>query len=279
MKAALLLLLLASALHAQSIVMKDGRVIATKAMRRQGDSIVATVELPGGDPRKTGELGFPLAQIAKLDFPEPPQLRTAPDLITRGKAADAIAQIDPVVKFYEAFRDAPGSWWAEAAILKAQALAALGRDAEAAPIVEQVARIATDPETQRAAEVQLAAGLVKKGNHTRALEIAQRALKEATRPAVRAAAGVIKGECLLAAQQWDAAVLAFLQVPVFFPGEKVLLPQSMLGAARAQFGMDDLPRARATLDELLAAIELHDPRQLNAVFDRGLDAAATVRER
>lgn len=251
MRTLLLILALAASAQAQSIVMKDGKVVATKGVRRQGDSIIATIELPGGDPTKTGELGYPLAQIAKLDFPEPPQLRAAPDLITQGKAADALAQLEPVVKFYEAFRDAPGSWWADSAILKVQALAALGRDAEATPIAEQVARIATDPETQRAAEVQIAFGLVKKGGHARALEIAERALSESTRPATRAPASIIKGECLLVKKQWDDAMLAFLQVPVFYPTEKVLLPQSMLGAGRAQFGMEDLPHAKATLNELL----------------------------
>lgn len=245
------LLTLAAPTWAQNIVMKDGKVVVAKGLRRQGDSIVATVELPGGDPKKTGDLGYPIAQIARIDFPEPPPLRTAPDLITQGKAADVLAQLEPIVKFYEPFRDAPGSWWASATILKVQALAALGREAEAVPIAEQLSHMTSDPEIQRAAEVQVANGLLKKGGHARAQEIAERALKEATRPGTRAAANVIIGECLLAKKQWDDATLAFLQVPVFYPTEKVFVPHAMLGAGRAQFGMDDLPRARATLNELL----------------------------
>lgn len=254
MRAVLLFLALAAAAPAQSIVLKDGKIVPTRGLRRTGDTIMATVELPGGTPGKpapTGEVGYALTNVDRLDFPEPPQLRTAPDLITQGKAADVIAQLEPVVKYYEAFRDAPGSWWADAAILKVQALSALGRDAEATPIAEQVARIAADPETQRAAEVQIAMALVKKGNHARALEIAERALTESRRSATRAPASVIKGECLLVKKQWDDAMLAFLQVPVFYPTEKILLPQSMLGAGRAQFGMEDFPRAKATLNELL----------------------------
>jgi TolA-binding protein len=254
MKTVLLVLALAVSASAQNIVMKDGKVIATKGLRRDGNNIIATVELPGaeaGQPAKTGEFGYPLTQITRLDFPEPPQLRTAPDLVTQGKAAEAIAQLDPVVRFYEGFRDAPGSWWADAALLKAQALASLGRDKEAEPIAEQIARTATDPETVRAAEVQLAAGLVRNGSHAQALEIAERALKESKRSGTLAPASIVKGECLLVKKEWEDALLAFLQIPVFYPGEKLLLPQAMLGAGRAQFGMEDFPRAKATLNELV----------------------------
>lgn len=248
--------LLAVPAPGQNILMKDGKVIVTKGLRRQGDTIIATVELPGGEagkPAKTGDLGYPLAQIAKLDFPEPAVFKAASDLITQGKGAEVIAQLDPVVKYYEGFRDAPGSWWADAALLKAQALISLGREKEAEPLADQISRIATDPEIVRGAEVVLAGAMVRRGAHAQALEVAERALKECKRPATRAPAAIIKGECLLAKKEWEDAMLAFLQVPVLYPGEKILLPQSMLGAGRAQFGMGNLPEAKAALNDLLKA--------------------------
>jgi hypothetical protein len=253
MKALAILLALACAASAQNIVMKDGKVIATKGLRRSGDTIMATVELPGaepGKPPKTGELGYPIAQIAKLDFPEPPQIRASQELIAQGKTTEALAQLEPVVKFYESFRDAPGSWWPAAAIRKAQVLASAGRDKEAEPIIEQLARVGSDPEIVRAANVQMAVGLVKKGNHTRAMELIQPALKESKEPATLAPASVVEGECLLATKEWDDAVLAFVQVPTFYPGEKALMPQSLLGRARAHFGMDDFASAKAAIEEL-----------------------------
>jgi TolA-binding protein len=41
-------------------------------------------------------------------------------------------------------------------------------------------------------------------------------------------------------------------VPVFYPGEKVLLPQSQLGVGRAHFGMENFKDAKAALNELIA---------------------------
>lgn len=256
MKKALLCLLLVmdvtSAL-AQTIVMKDGRVIPTKGMRRQGDTIVATVDLPaaGNEPTRTGELGYTLSQIAQLNFPEPAQLRTAPDLIAQGRGADALNQLEPVLKFYEGFRDAPGSWWAQTALFKIQALVSLSRESEVPPLVEQILHMTTDPEIMRAARVQAAADMVRKGTDTEALEICNSALKESKDSRTLAAAYVVKGKCLLAGKQWDDAVIAFLEVPVFYPSEKVLLPQSMLGVGRAHSGMDNFADARAALNELI----------------------------
>ena len=257
--AACLMLVLAAGtpLAAQNILMKDGKVITTKGLRRQGDTIMATIEISSpatGDKAasvQTGEVGYAVAQIAKLDFPEPAQMRTVPDLIVAGKLPEALAQIEPVVKYYESFRDAPGSWWDEAAMLKLEALQAMGNYKDSEPIIDSLARSASDPETVRAAKVFMAAGLTRRGEHAKAVEIFDQVLKDATKPQTIATASVNKGQSHLALKQYEPALIAFLQVPVFYPNQKLLVPQAMLGSARAYYGMEDLVRAKAALDELL----------------------------
>jgi len=49
---------------------------------------------------------------------------------------------------------------------------------------------------------------------------------------------------------WDDAVLAFVEVPVLYPQERLFLPRALLGKARALLGNDDFPAARSTLEEL-----------------------------
>ena len=242
---------------AQNILLKDGKTVVAKSLRRQGDIIMATVEIPqtatGDKPAEvqTGEVGYALAQIAKLDFPEPAQMRTVPDLIVAGKLPEALAQIEPVVKYYEPFRDAPGSWWDEAAMLKVEALQAMGNFKDSEPLIENLARSTGDPETLRAAKVFMAAGLTRRGEHAKAVQIFEQVLKETSKPLTVATASVNKGQSHLALKQYESALLAFLQVPVFYPHQKLLVPQAMLGSARAYYGMEDLKRARATLDDLL----------------------------
>ena len=247
----------ADTVRAQNILLKDGTTIATKGLRRTGDTIMATVDIPipasPGQPAKvqTGELGYLLSKIAKLDFPEPPQLNTAPELIATGKVEEAIAQIDPVVRYYESFRDAPGSWWQESLLIKVEALQALENYKESDPLIDNLSRLATDPETLRAAKVFIAAKLTRRGDHARALEMFEQVLKETRKPMTLATASVNMGHCYLALKQYDEALLAFLQIPVFYPRQKMLLAQALLGSARAYYGLEDLPRAKTTLDELL----------------------------
>ncbi len=244
----------AAPMSAQNIVMKDGKTIIAKSLRRSGDTIMATVEISaasGDKTAQTGEVGYALSQISRLDFPEPAQLRTVPELILAGRMPEALAQIEPVVKFYESFRDAPGSWWDEAAMLKVEALQATGNYKDSEPLIDSLARSASDPETVRAAKVFIAAGLTRRGEHAKAVEIFDAVLKDATKPLTIATASVNKGQSHLALKQYESALIAFLQVPVFYPNQKLLVPQALLGSAKAYYGMDDLVRAKATLDELL----------------------------
>jgi tetratricopeptide (TPR) repeat protein len=248
----ILLVGLAMAAQAQSIVMKDGRRIVAKTLRRQGDAIMAGDPSENGGAALNGEVGYPLTQIEKLEFPEPAQLRLAADSITQGKATEAVSQLDQALHYYEGFRDAPGSYWADLALLKVNALLGLGRYAEAEPIASQVARLATDPETILGAKAQAAACLGKRGDHAKAVEMCDQVLKDASRSDILASAAIYKGQSHLALKQWEPALLAFLDVPVLHADQKALLPQALLGAGRALFALEDYPRAKASLNELIS---------------------------
>ncbi len=250
-------LALADPAGAQNLLLKDGKTIITKGLRRQGDTIMATVETAvpasGAEAAKnvTGEIGFQLSLIAKLDFPEPAQLQTVPELIATGKMAEALAQIEPVVRFYGGFRDAPGSWWVDAVLLKIEALQAMGNFKEADPLIDNLSRAVTEPEAVRTAKVFVAAQATRRGEHAKAVKLFEEVLKDTTKPATLAVVAVNLGQSQLALKQYDSALLSFLQIPVFYPRQKMLLPQALLGSGRAYFGLEDLPHAKAALDELL----------------------------
>ena len=242
---------------AQNILLKDGKTVVSKGLRRQGDIIMATVDIPipalAGKPARvqTGEIGYSLSAITKLDFPEPPQLYTVPELIATGKLPEALAQIEPIVRFYESFRDAPGSWWEESLLLKIEALQAMGNFKDADPLIDNLSRVATAPETVRAAKVFVAAKLTRRGDYARALEMFNQVMKESTKPMTLATASVNMGQSYLGLKQYESALLAFLQIPVFYPRQKMLLTQSILGCARAYYGMENLPKAKSTLEDLI----------------------------
>jgi tetratricopeptide (TPR) repeat protein len=233
---------------AQNIQLKSGQTIETKGVRRSGDMVMGAVQV--GSSR--GEVGYQASTIARIDFPEPPQLQTTETLLSQGEAAKALGDIEPVVKYYEPFRDLPGNFWAQAALLKVSALTGMQLDKEAETLGEEIRKNVTDPETARAAQLQIVSGLIRKEDYPKAIELCDGVIKESAKTSVLAEAWVRKGDALLAQRTYDGAVIAYLHVPVFYEDEKLWMPPALLGSARAFRGLEDLDRARKSLNDLTA---------------------------
>jgi tetratricopeptide (TPR) repeat protein len=180
-------------------------------------------------------------------------LKNAAGLVAQGQAAKALAEIDQVVNYYDAFKEVPGAWWAQAALVKVSALAALHRDPEADALALEIQKAATDPETGLGIQVRLSAGLVRRKEFEKAIAVCDAAIKQSNDPAVLADAWLNKGHALFAQKQWDSALLAYLHVPVFYNDEKGAVPAALLGSAHAYWRLDDGAHARKSLNELIAA--------------------------
>ncbi|MEO5718746.1 MAG: tetratricopeptide repeat protein [Chthoniobacterales bacterium] len=246
--ALIFLVVLARPLGAQSILLKTGQTIETKGVRLSGDMVMGKVQVGAS----SGEVGYQASTIARINFPEPPQLKTTAAFLSQGQPERALADIEPVVKYYEPFRSVPGNFWAPAALLKVSALSGMQLDKQAEVLGDEIRQSVTDPETARAAQLQLVPGLVRHENFEKALQICDSVIKESARADVLAEAWVRKGDVLLAQRQWDGAVLAFLHVPVFYEDEKRWMPPALLGSARAFRGLEDLDRAKRSLNDLTA---------------------------
>lgn len=245
----LLTLVIEQFANAQSLILKTGQKIDTLGVRRNGDLVMGKVQVGGG----SGEIGYKLDQIAKIEFPEPRAFKAAADLLTQGQPAKALAEIDPVVKYYEPFKEIPGAWWAQAAAIKVSVLSALHREAEGESLANQIQKTITDPEAGRSVQLQLAAGLIRKKEFEKAIAICDTAIAQSNDSSVLAEAWTKKGDALLAQRQFDAALLAYLHVPVFYNDEKSFVPAALLGSARTYARLDDTERARKSLNELVAA--------------------------
>ena len=243
-----LVLVIAPSAQAQTILLKTGQTIETKGARRSGDMVMIKVRVGAS----SGEVGYRASTIAKIDFREPFQLKTTAAFLSQGQAEKALAEIEPIVKSYEPFRDIPGNWWAPAALLKVSALSGMQLDKEAEKLGDEIRKNVIDPETARAAQLQLVAGLVRKDEYDKALQLCDNVIKESTKAEVLAEAWVDKGDVFLAHRQWDAAALAYLHVPVFYQEEKRWMPPALLGSARAFRSLEDLEEARRSLNDLTA---------------------------
>jgi tetratricopeptide (TPR) repeat protein len=265
---ALLFFALTAGAYAQGqIHLKDGRVIPTKQMRRDKDTIIATVEIPAqqqGQQPTRGDFGFPLTDIATLQFGKPAALDAAPALIAAGKPDETLEQLQPIVRYFEGFRDAPGSWWVDAVPLQIQALLALRRDKDAAEEAAKFSRLASDSENQKLSRIFNAVALTRKGEHEGALRLYAEGGKVTKRLDMLGLIAVNKGDSLVALGdgwkvkgelekanvRYEEALLSYLRVPALYPSQRMYLPQALLGTARAYLGFEDFTRARATIKEL-----------------------------
>ncbi|MGB8353254.1 MAG: tetratricopeptide repeat protein [Chthoniobacteraceae bacterium] len=231
-----------------NITFKDGATTTAKALRRAGNDVMATVQVGTG----VGEIGYSLGIIAKIDFPEPPQIKAAGGLLEQGKIVDALIQITPVVDYFSPFKDVPGNFWLQSAELKLRALIGLQRDQESTALLDEIVKAASDPEAVRFARVMLAASWARKGDHEKAIATYDEVINASTSQETLARAWLGKGDSMLALKDFDPALVAYLHVPVFYPGQKLLMPQALLGSARAYAGVDDPQDAEKTFDELLS---------------------------
>ncbi len=245
----MLMLVLVIDSSAQSILLKTGQKIDTLGVRRDGEMVLGKVQVGSG----SGEVGYHVAQIAKIEFPEPRGLKTASDLLAQGQPDKARAEIEGVVGYYAAFKEVPGSWWAQAAMVKVSVLAAQQHEAEAEALATEIQKTVTDPETARAAQLRLVGALVRKRDFEKAVAICDAAIKDSTDPATLANAWIGKGDALLAQKNADDALLAYLHVPVFYYDEKTFMPAALLGSGRAYRRLDDVDRAKKSFNELIAA--------------------------
>jgi hypothetical protein len=76
-----------------TITLKDGKSVVTNNLRRSGDNLMAKVRGDNG----TGEVGYPVSNVARVTFPEPAELKTAASLLTQNKPAEALTRLTPVL--------------------------------------------------------------------------------------------------------------------------------------------------------------------------------------
>ena len=242
---------LAPAARAQSVYLRDGLAVQTQGLRRDGATVLANIQTAEG---KAGEVGYPVANIARIDFPEPAQLKKAGDLLNAGKAGDAAGQLAPVLAYYATFRDVPGNWWQPLALLQVDALARLGRDKEVDTLAAELARTGTaSPGLLRTVKIKQAAALERRGEHQAALAALAPLVDDGSAPPDELVEGWLAvGSARLALRDYKDALLAFLHVPVYAPDRALLMPPALLGSAKAYLGLDDKPRAQTTLKQLLA---------------------------
>ncbi len=243
--------MVAPEIRAQNVTLRDGQTVQALALRRDGATVFARIQTEGGD---AGEVGYPVANIARIDFPDPPQLKSAADLLNAGKTTDAAGQLGPIVAYYSPFRDIPGNWWLPLALLQFDAFARMGRDREMEALAVELTRASpTNPGVLRTVKIKQAAAAERRGEHQAALAALEPLVNDKSASPDELLEGWLAvGSAHLALRDYKEALLAFLHVPVYAPDRALLMAPALLGSGRAYVGLEDKARAQEALKQLLA---------------------------
>ncbi len=230
-------------LCAQRYILKDGKALNQTDVEVKDGKLVRVV-VGGG-----AEVSYPLSQVVRLDWPEPAELAAAADLLAAGKASEAEQKVTPVYNQFSLFAKLPGSWWSDAAVIRARALFAQKKVGEAESAAKEINSTSTDREDVSAAQLLLAEGQLRLEKP----DIADAMLDEISRNAVSseisARAVKLRGDIAYQRKEFEKALGFYLQVPAFYGLCDDVLPSALLGSARAYRGYGDTSRSdRAYLD-------------------------------
>ena len=234
-----------STTFAQRYLLKDGTALAAADVTLGSGALVQQVAIPGGG---SFERRYPLADIARLDFPEPEALDEAEKLVTAGSGADALKLIEPICRQFAPFARVAGSHWPRAAQLRLQALL-LGTESSAiTSAARELMQSGLGPDVTGTAKLALAQLDARAGKSELATVMLEQIVREAP-PAVQARAWLLRGDLAAARASHVEALECYLRIPAFYGTMDELMPAALLGAARAYKGYGDTARAeRSALD-------------------------------
>lgn len=244
----LLFLSAAATPRAQEITTSDGQTYNTSAIRRTGETIMIKVTMEGGT--SSIEMGLPLARIAKVSFPEPPELAKAIAAAAKANAAEVLNLTAGYVAQQGDLKDLPGSWWPEMARLRVMALAASGKDTECADLARQIGAIKSPSAEALSRAGTLYAPLAS--SDLAAVLVGAKALPRLGGDQSSPLAQLALGRALLQKKDYQAALRAFLTIKVFYPSAALLQPAALSGAAEAYTGLKDEKRAAQCYGDIVS---------------------------
>jgi tetratricopeptide (TPR) repeat protein len=251
MKAALfmmLILLLPNGGRAQQYHLRYGHVLDAIDVAVRGVSLVEAVDAVSADA--VVERNYPISDVVRLDWPEPDAFEAARSALARGAGREAVVMLEPVRAEFVLFAKLPGSWWTAASLLRLRGLMLAGAADEAEAAARELIATAIDPEAVGLARLGLAELQLAAGQGEIAAAMVEAILKEDVPAGVRARSWLLRGERALQQGDAEAALEAFLRIPVLHASREGLLAPALEGSRRAYLLWDDPARADRAAEEL-----------------------------
>jgi hypothetical protein len=215
-------------LAADDVYCKDGKVHRGLTLRREAGVIFGK----HANPREGQEQDTILVanQVERIVFAEPPALREVRQAAYAGDARQVLEKSGSLIAEHRQWAEMPGNYWRDLMRAQVPALYVLGKNDELQQLI--TAWLPTgEPDLEDS--VKLLALRLNGSDQGAFLEICKKATATGASTLVAAIAWIELGRAAAAEKQWPVAVRKFLAVEVFASSWRLLLPEALLGAARA----------------------------------------------
>ncbi|MGI8602366.1 MAG: tetratricopeptide repeat protein [Verrucomicrobiales bacterium] len=258
---------------ALNVTLKDGDSFVAESMVPQGTKF--QVSVAGQKPRV-----IEAAAIERVDMSEPANYAEMTNSYLAGDTVKMLQAMGKLRAELEPYKSVPGArdWWLDVEFLRGHILLHQKRFKEVEASMKEIAADDRDPEAKRHAQAFLAHMTGINGDPRKAVEELRAHIVATTDPDTLADAWLFAGHHYGTLGDQQSALLAYLRVPVFYPGRAIALAGARLGAARSFVALEDPARARASLKELIAKVpntaEAAEGKRLLAQVERDLGLAA-----
>ncbi|TLD69586.1 tetratricopeptide repeat protein [Phragmitibacter flavus] len=228
--------------HAQAIILKDGVRIEKGNFEIKDNQIARTVTLGNG---QKALVNINTSDIESLDWPDVPELLQAQNQLSEGKLKEASETLQKAKEYFTPFKDVKGNPYQQISLAHVEALDQAGDfDAllRALPEVEKMKW--GEQDTLKLRIIKLNMQRRTSSNHDELLTQAKTILASTDDSAISGRIWMTIADIHLRKEAFEDALMAALNVPVFYGSQSALVPQAELFAARCLAKMERFEDAR-----------------------------------
>ena len=238
---------LAPQAHAQFIVLKDTQRLTPQEIQITNGKILR--ERVIGGQKAQAVLNF--SEIDHIEWENPKPLVDARAMMAAGKSKEAIALLEQTLKMLKPFKDIKGSPYQEVAFAEVLAMDAAEDFDDLVKEMPEVNAMKWDgAQALQLRVIKLNMDRRTSSDSDRVLKDAQSLLQDTDDSAVSAKLWMTIGDVFTKKEKYEEALMAYLNVPVFYGSQAALVPQAEISAARSLVKLERFQDAAAMFQRI-----------------------------
>jgi tetratricopeptide (TPR) repeat protein len=240
---------MANLAQAQFLILKDGSRIPSSEFHVENGKIIRTILL--GD-NKTATTELPKQNVGSLDWPEVAEITEARNLMSQGKAEEALAIMAKSKANFEIFESFTGSPYTQIFFSYVEMLSQAGKFEETVKLIPQLKILnLSAAQKMQLRIIQLDIDRQTSSEYASIVAEAESILSETDDSTVGASVWMMIADIYSRQKLWEKALMAYLRIPVFYGTQVQRVPDAELKAGQMLVQMKRYADAQAVFKRLI----------------------------